>query len=200
MATLYPDPRIVAKAIARLTDLYRTQPVVRALVETLAERFQHEDSVECELYRAQWIDTAQGSLLNAIGELVGEPRLGRSDTLYRLWIKARVRINRTQGTIADSYHLIRLIAGDNVDITYRPQHPAAYTIEVNGADVDAAEMYKLLDAVRPAGVGMNLLHTPDEDLTTVFTLSDTDELTTGDSLKGFSDTDQLTGGRLRGIL
>lgn len=199
MTTLYPDPDIVAKAIARLTDLYRTKPHVRALTETLAERFATEDAIEYELYLAQWISTASGALLNAVGELVGEPRLGRSDDLYRLWIQARVRINRTQGTAADSYHLIRLIAGTATDVHYLPMPPAAYTIEVNGTDVDAHEMYKLLDAVRPAGVQMNLIYTPDSDLTTLFTFSETATVTT-DPIKGFSDTAQVTGGRFRGVL
>lgn len=198
MTTLLPDPDIVPKAVARLTDLYRNKPHVRALVETLAERFATEDAVECELYRAQWISTAEGSLLTAVGELVGEPRLGRSDELYRLWIQARVRINRTQGTIPDSYHLIRLIAGDSAQITYLPLYPAAYSIEVNGTDVDPTELYKLLDAVRPAGVQMNL--TVNASLTDLFAFSDTETVTPNDPEHGFANPSQTTGGHWQGVL
>lgn len=201
MATLQPDPNIVAKAIARLTDLYRTKPNVRALVETLAERFAAEDAVECELYRTQWISTATGPLLTAIGELVGEPRLGRADDLYRVWIQARVRINRTQGTIPDSYHLIRLVAGKDAQIIYTPEYPAAYVLEVNGGTpVDPNEMYKLLDAVRPAGVGMSLIYTPYEDPATLFTLADADVLITDDPDKGLADPAQTIGGKFRKVL
>lgn len=197
MTTLLPDPNIVAKAIARLTDLYRTKRNVRALVETLAERFAAEDLVDYELYQAQWISTANGALLDAVGELVGEPRLGRSDELYRLWIQARIRINRTQGTIPDSYHLIRLVTGPGVEITYTPLYPAAYTIELNGTDVDPTELYKLLDAVRPAGVQMNL--TVNADRTKLFTFSDTDTVTPNDTDRGFGNPSQTIGGHWQGI-
>ena len=200
MTTLAGDPDVVAKAIARLTDLYRTKPRVRALVTTLAERFQTEDSVDLSLYLNQWIGTASAGLLNAIGELVGEPRLGRSDDLYRLWIRARIRINRTQGTVADSYHLVRLIAGQDIDVIYTPTPPAAYTIEVNGTDINPTELYNLLDAVRPAGVEMRLLYTP-VDTANIFTLSTTDTLVPSDFDKGFgAAANPLVGGRLRGVI
>jgi hypothetical protein len=201
MTTLVADDTIVESAVARLTDLYRNKAVERALVETLAERFAHEDEVELELYTKQWIDAAEGALLDAAGELVGEPRQGRSDDLYRLWIRARVRINRTQGKIRDSYHLVRLIAGEDVTVHYIPTPPAAYIVTVDDTDVDPAELFKLLNAVRPAGVRMSLEYSPDQDLETLFTLSETGSTITGDNDKGLGDVgDPDVGGRLRGVL
>lgn len=201
MTTLAVDPNVVTDAVARLTDLYRNKKVVRALTETCAERVAAEESVDIELYSKQWMDDATGELLDAVGEVVGEPRLGRSDDLYRLWIRARVRINRTQGKIADSYHLVRLIAGQDVLVHYTPTPPAAYRMDVEGTDVDASELYRLLDAVRPAGVRMNLFYSPEEDLTEVFTLSASGALDTGDSDKGLGDSgNPAVGGKLRGVL
>lgn len=201
MSTLVTDPNVVSDAVARLTDIYRTKTVVRALAETLAERYAAEEAVELELYTQQWIENAAGDLLDALGEIVGEPRLGRSDTLYRLWIRARVRINRSEGKITDSYFLVRLIAGQAVTVHYTTAYPAGYRVDVDETAVDALELFKLLDAVRPAGVRMNLFYSPEEDTTTVFTLSGTSSLVTGDSDKGFGDTgNPAVGGKLRGVL
>lgn len=201
MSTLVADPDIVSDAVARLTDIFRDKPVIRALTETAVGRFVSEEAVELELYTQQWIENAEGDLLDALGEIVGEPRYGRSDGLYRLWIRARVRINRSDGKIADSYFLVRLIAGQDVTVHYTPEVLAAYSISVDGTDVDALEIYKLLDAVRPAGVRMNLEYSPDEDVTTLFTFSDTGSTITGDTNKGFGDSgNPAVGGRLRGVL
>lgn len=201
MSTLVEDPDVVAEAAARLTDMFRNQPVVRALTETLAERVATEEAVDLSIYTEQWIDTADGDLLDALGSIVGEPRYGRADELYRLWVRARVRINRSEGKIADSYFLVRLIAGQEVTVHYAAFPPAAYTMSVDGTDVDALELYKLLDAVRPAGVQMNLIYDPGNALETQFTYSDTSSLLTGDDDKGYADaTSPGTGGRYRGVL
>ena len=201
MTTLGADPNIVGDAVARLTDLYRDKPVTRALAEVLAERFAHEDEVELELYERQWLDSATGELLDACGEVVGEPRSGRSDDLFRVWIRARIRINRTQGKISDSYRLVRLIAGGGATVRYEPTPPAAYLMHVEGTDVDPIELYKLLDAVRPAGVQMNLVYTPNGETENIFTLSDTGSTESGDSDEGLGDSgNPAVGGRLRGVL
>lgn len=201
MTTLVENPTVVDDAVARLTDMFRNKPVVRALTETIAERFAAEELVDLDVYVSQWIDAASGDLLDAAGAIVGEPRLGRADDLYRLWIKARVRINRTNGQIRDSYHLVRLIAGEGVTVHYTPTPPAAYIISVDDTDVDAHELFKLLDAVRPAGVRMNLDYDPGNDTTTQFTYAPTGTIVHGDNDKGYGDSSNpTTGGRYRGVL
>lgn len=201
MSTLTEDPDVVSNAVARLTDYRRNKPVIRALATVLARRAAAVEAVALDFYTARWLDNAEGELLNAAGEVVGEPRLGRADDLYRLWIKARIRINRSEGKIADSYHLVRLIAGQDVIVRYVEQAPAGYRVHVDGTAVDAHELFKLLSAVKPAGVRMNLFYAPELDVTNVFTLSATSSIDAGDSDKGFGDTgNPAVGGKLRGVL
>jgi hypothetical protein len=201
VTTLVLDTAVEADAVARLTDMYRGQPVILAITQALAQRWAAYEAVLVELYSEQWIDTADGDLLDALGEIVGESRLGRADDLYRLWIRARIRINRTQGKIIDSYDLVRLIAGRDVTVRYLSTPPAAYGVDVDDTDVDPAELYKLLDAVRPAGVRMRLFYSPDEDTSNLFTLSTWDAFQHGEVDTGLGTVaDPDVGGRLRGVL
>jgi hypothetical protein len=201
VSTLAADPTIVDAAVARLTDMYRDKAVVLALTQTLAERFAAEDTLELDLYTNQWLDTATGELLDALGEIVGEPRYGRADDLYRVWLSARIWINRSSGTISDSYHLVRLIAGPDVAALYIPSGDAAYIFDVGNTDIEAGELYKLLDAVRPAGVRMDLHYSTTPDTSINFTLSSSSAFTQGDDVQGFADaTAPGTGGILRGAL
>lgn len=198
MTTLVADPNVVTDALARLTDMYRDKPNMRALVELFAERFAAEEAVDVELYSRQWLDDATGDLLDALGEIVGEARAGRGDELYKLWIRARIYINRSNGRIADSYFLVRLIAPD-ASVHYTPQYPAGYRITVAGTTVDALELLKLLKAVKPAGVRMNLFYSP-ADVTNVFTFASGSTMESSNS-KGFGSVAHPgQGGKLRTVL
>ena len=192
MTTLVADPDIVSDAVARLTDDYRDKPVMRALAETLAERFAAEDEVELELYTQQWIDNAEGELLDAIGEIVGEPRLGRDDDKYRLHLRARVLINRSNGKISDTTKIAKLILNPEAVFLYVPEPPAAYVVRVTDMTVDASDVVGILRQVTPAGVGFRLEYS--EDTTTAFMFAPDDTPEQIDADHGFADNAQTTGG------
>lgn len=196
MSTLALDTAVEADAVARLTDMYRGQPVILAITKVLSRRWAAYEAVLVELYSEQWIDTADGDLLDALGEIVGEPRLGRADELYRRWIRARVLINRAQGRVSDTVKILKLILESDVDFEYVPEYPAAYSVKLTNFDGDEDEVFRILDTVRPAGVGFHLEYV--DDVESTFTLDADDSPETLDTDLGLADDGQTTGGILAG--
>ena len=98
--TDYPIEKIVTHrddAIGRLTSQYDDATNLRDLVGLFADRYQGLENVSFELLKKRFIDGAEGVQLDELGEIVGEPRLGRSDRVYRSAIRLRVILNSAGG-------------------------------------------------------------------------------------------------------
>lgn len=144
----------VEQGLDRLLERFKGRPKLEALLRVLLARVQHLDDVIWDLYVGFWIDTAIGAQLDALGNIVGEPRLGRADALYRLYIRARIRINRANGKVSDTLQVARLIIEPTATLEYIPEYPAAYRVRVTGTMVSAANIERILVQVKPAGVGL----------------------------------------------
>lgn len=85
------------QAIARFTSQYHEAKKLREFTGAFVDRFQGlEDAVQ-QLLRDRWVDEAEGQQLDELGEIVGEPRLGRVDSAYRPAIVLRAELNRAGG-------------------------------------------------------------------------------------------------------
>lgn len=60
------------------------------------------------------VDQAPSALLDQLGELVGQPRKGESDAMYRRKIRARQARNRSRGRIEDLIVVARLLLPDKL--------------------------------------------------------------------------------------
>jgi hypothetical protein len=79
--------------------------------EVLGPQFQDlEDSAQ-SLLKLYDIDASEGELLDLIGRVVGQRRLGTLDPVYRLYLKARVLANRSTGTPENIYDVLRALYG-----------------------------------------------------------------------------------------
>lgn len=150
-----------ADGIARLLERFRGLPVFEALLRIALQRVQHIEDVLWSLYIGVWIDNAEGLQLDNLGDVVGEGREGRDDDTYRLWIRARIAINRANGKIDDTLKVARLILEPTAVLSYTPEYPAAYRVDVLDTAISAADIYELLNEVRPAGVRLTAAVTAD---------------------------------------
>jgi hypothetical protein len=188
----------VAKAKARLVEQFKKATNLQALLSVLVDQLQEVDDPLWQLYTQRWVDLAEGVQLDNLGEIVGQEREARDDAEYRLWIKARVFANRSNGHTDDTLRILELVQPD-ADFSVEPTYPAAYLVHVYGASAPAQSLYNILTLAKPAGVRMNLLS--DVDDATSFAFSDTSSLTTGDNARGFgTTTNPAIGGKLIGIL
>lgn len=77
----------------------------------LSEQVQEASDAAFDVYALLGIRTAFGFRLDQIGVLVGEPRNGLGDELYRTRLFARVATNNSEGTVEDLIRVAKLIAG-----------------------------------------------------------------------------------------
>lgn len=186
-------------ALARVVEEFRRSPNFLGLLEVLVAPLQELDDSLWLLYTTRWPDLAEGVQLDALGGIVGQPREGRDDPTYRLWIKARVFVNRSTGTADDSLHVLQLVVPSATAVlTETP--PAAYLIYSYGLTEDPEQIARILRQVKPAGVNMNFQYSPfPED--ELFAFSSTGSLVSGDVDQGFGDSSNpATGGHLTGLL
>jgi len=138
-----------AIACSRLVEQYRESVTVNALVALATAENQ-------ALENTLWADygitlpTAVGEQLDLLGSLVGQAREGMDDATYRLWIAARVLLNRSSGTGPQILAIMRCVVPSSATLTLIPYYPKAFTLKVGGAAVDAGILSELLSAATEA--------------------------------------------------
>jgi len=98
----------------------------------------------------RWVPEAVGAQLDEMGEIVGEPRLGRTDAEYRPAIELRISLNQSGGEPERIIEFLRRIAGADA-VIYKEIWPAKIEIYVRG-DIDESQARRVRELV-PAGVG-----------------------------------------------
>lgn len=201
MSDVTPITDHVERALARLLEQDKGKPRLEALVKIFADRYQRIENVVTQLANNRWVLTAEGVQLDTLGEIVGEPRNGKIDDVYRLWIRARILINRSSGKVSELLRVARIILGDAPDLVYTPEPPAAFQIEltgVSGSGDVARVLFDALNQVRAGGVRMNILY--NDDIPTAFTFNIDGTEGVSDAVKGFGDTgNPATGGLFSGL-
>jgi hypothetical protein len=146
----------VEQGLDRLLERFKGRPKLEALLRLFLERVQRIDDVVWDLYVGMWLDNAEGAQLDALGFIVNEPRLGRADDLYRLYIRARIRINRANGRPSDVLQVARLVIEPTATLEFIPEYPAAYKVRITGTAIRAIDLKKIMLQVKPAGVGLTV--------------------------------------------
>lgn len=173
-----------------------------AFMRIILARVQHVEDVYWDIYTLSWLETAEGQQLDNIGGIVGEARKGRPDEIYRLWVRARVLVNRSNGKQQELLKVLRILIGDPPTVTYTRVPPAAFKVEIAGvsdtSDV-AQAVHGILREMKGAGIRMNLEYT--DNIPTAFTFADDATESVVDHVKGFGDTnDSSIGGFFSGTL
>jgi len=134
---------------SKVVAQYRGRPRFLSRLACYLNQVQHIEDAVFALRDAFNPDTATGFRLDWVGRKVGQPRLG-ADDVFRLLIKARIRVNRSLGQIADLEAVCNLLLGS---WTYYEWSTCifVYTPDVLTADMREA-IHGLLQAAAPAGV------------------------------------------------
>ena len=137
-------------ALSRYTYQYTEAGTLQALTTLWAERMQALEDAAWSVLTERWIAPAAGVQLDELGDIVGEPRLGRTDETYRDALEVRISINRSGGEPERIIEFFRRIAGAN-QVLYQEVYPAKIELFVGG-DVSLEQAQRVRDIV-PAGVG-----------------------------------------------
>lgn len=157
------------RAIELLAQQFRGNVQVEALVRAFVNRIQELENLTIDVLNSLDIDAAVGQQLDLIGAIIGESRQGREDAEYRLYIRARIRLNIGSGTGPDIIDILTFVlAGRSAEL--RQYYPASFVVELHGAttDEDAAEASAILISATAAGVGSQLIFSEEDDATSFF--------------------------------
>lgn len=151
----------VETALSRILYQFKEKPKFEAFITAFVQQFQDIEDVIGQLLTDRQIDTATGENLNVLGRIVGQPREGRTDADYRLWIKARIQINKSSGTTEEIYNVLKLITGftdaGNFEMT-EDAYPAYFSLTVYPAlgTIDPEILYTIIGLMKSACVSYNL--------------------------------------------
>lgn len=158
-------------ALNRMTERLKGKPIATAFFRALARQIQDLEDAAWDVFIGRWIDSAVGVQLDAVGKYLNLARGSLDDDTYRLWLKARVKVNRSRGTPEDLIAIFHLLSEDSV-ITYTPMYPAGFQLDLGDAVFDSSLHDALLSFIRAAtdgGVrGMLTWSEHDEDETFSF--------------------------------
>lgn len=158
------------KMAARTIEYWKTKDVFCVLRDIIGDEIQEIENRQWDVLASKDIDRAFGASLDLIGRIVGEARNGRDDPSYRVRLKARERINRSQGRTTDVLGMLTLLDPATFTITDTP--PASFLVTMSAAPSGFAtgtEMASLISQCRAAGIGATL----EMPTSTGFVLADT---------------------------
>lgn len=148
-----------SEGIGLLLEQFHSSPLLQTLVEVLMGQVQDCEGVAWQLLTERTLDYATGDQLEGLGLIVGEPRNGRDDDEYRVALRVRIAVNRSNGKPEEILNVLDLIFSGALDAQVREYYPASFTIDLHNPAVapnTADVVVRFLRDAKPAGVGMNL--------------------------------------------
>jgi hypothetical protein len=185
----------VSEGLARFTSAYTATlaPKLQALATCYLQSCQLMETALFQVIQNKWLVNAVGIDLDILGDIVGQERLGLSDTLYRQVIRLRIRANRSNGRSDDVVGLGLLIAQElttdlNGVVKYLESATAAFDITFTNLAYPQTT-WSLLQEARAAGTRGEVIYSiwpdgNDFEWADVNNLSTTGQGTWGDSVAG----------------
>lgn len=194
----------VAQGLGLLIEQFKRKPRMQSALRGWLQQAQEIECVLVEqLLAERSLDTAVGAQLDGLGQIVGEPRFGRTDERYRTQLRGVIAANRSNGLREEVLNVMRLVltAPDGtppgpLELIEFP--PAAFEVRAlsEAIAVEAVDVARFLRLAKAAGVGA-LFRYIVSDPAVIFAFSSTAAIEV-DAAHGFSDVPRTTGGHFAG--
>lgn len=143
----------------RLLAQYQDKPRLAAVLCALLDEVQETEQLFADLRPNFTLDAALGAQLDAIGDLVGEPRNGLGPDAYRRRIRARILVNASAGRADDLIAILVLLVHGRAPVSLTPVPNAQVRLRTWNIGFDDGTWYALmLGAAAAAGVHLVLEH------------------------------------------
>jgi hypothetical protein len=140
------------RAIRRLVRQYREATNLQGLVSVSTAEHQTLEDQFWQMF-AETVESAEDAQLDVYGGIVGQEREGRDNDTYRLWIKTRVRINRSCGSIPEIVSILVALVSGTTFVRLEEQFPAAIEVHMGyTAALDWAQAAAILRKCKAGGV------------------------------------------------
>lgn len=152
-----------AQALYFLIYRYQNKPRIADFIKAFTGQFAELEEALWQLYTERTLDTAEGVQLDGLGAIVGEPRKGRSDSVYRQFIRVRILVNLSDGDLPSLYAILLAALGVSADYFIR-QYNTAIVIHLDSdtSPLTAAELLVYLREAKAAGVGIGINYAIDD--------------------------------------
>lgn len=146
----------VEQGLALLITQYRGKPRLAAWTSAYLRQVQVLEDAIYDVLIKRMIDNASGEQLDVVGRIVGEPRDDNDDANLRIFINARIRMNRSRGNSDDVLAVLQLISATPVRFAeYR-----AATIFIGAlvvTDRDPVLIYNRMHGTKAGGVKLTFV-------------------------------------------
>lgn len=189
----------IDQMLDRLLAYYKGRPYMEGMLTAFANQIQELEDALFVMRTQRFIDSATGVALDVIGRKIGLRREGRSDSDFRIWIRAEIRANASSGTAPEIIDVLRLLVDDSNTILFTPFYPASFHIEILDAlATSAQDLADIIERSKVAGVGASLIYSEnDSSETFTFASGSSPEAST---TQGFADSGKTTGGFFAGVI
>ncbi|MEI6806743.1 MAG: DUF2612 domain-containing protein [Myxococcaceae bacterium] len=136
-----------------LLSQFHDSPILNALQNAFLEQIAELEFVFEDLRNL--IDQAEGSQLDVLGKIVGQKRFAMSDANYKLWLEARILLNKSRGIEDDLRDLLRILIHQEVEI--REHSDIAFTVFIyQVTSQDPQQLFEIIKHAKPLGVQIRL--------------------------------------------
>lgn len=152
------------KVVALLLEQYKGQPKMEGLIKSFASQIQELENAFFDMVAKRTLDGAEGTILDEMGTIVVQDRLGFDDAFYRNLLKAKVGENTSQGEIEKIIQITQLLTGADL-VHLQEWYPAGIGLFFD-RELDAALInffYQRLNRVEVATVRLEALICFDPD-------------------------------------
>lgn len=134
---------------------------IASLVRAFVDQLQDAENAAKDVRLLTRLENASGEQLDGIGQVVGEDRLGRADTEYRVGIGFRIFLNGSAGEPETLIAALRYFTQTD-DVQYWELYPAAVQMRTGGSIIPAG-LKTTMQGLCPAAVRMDdIIHSPDD--------------------------------------
>ncbi len=142
-----------ADAVARLLEQFRTGTTMPALVRAFANQAQAAEDALWGVLVLRRLSNATGAQLDVLGRVLGQPREGRADANYVLWLRARMLLNLGSGRPEDLLAIFSAVVQGSTGLQLEEQFPASIVLRIGSAStVDPAQAAAILQLAKAGGV------------------------------------------------
>lgn len=156
---------VAAKAVGFLTDRYRSQVSIPAIVRALSAGKQDLENAIMPIFSLGTLKGAQlftppqtNPVLDAIGRIVGQPRAGVSDAVFQALIFLRVAVDSFSGRVTDISRIAAVLLRTAVGPVIYWEAGAggtSWALFVAGMTLPADAVAGVLTAAHVSGQGIN---------------------------------------------
>lgn len=109
--TIDYEPDWIGRLRSRIYEQFKGLPIVDLWAVIIGTQAQDLEDAGQSLRTLMSIDDSEGVQLQRLANLVGQSIAGLDDATARLYIRARIRTNKSSGTPGDLYAIVRALLG-----------------------------------------------------------------------------------------